>query len=166
MPKSDTDQLVRAIKELDNGGNFWSAVVCTFDLMDIAEDEIAKGQKRHPKRKEEIWGVFGQACPPRGMSQYTSDIYRMHVREICDVVGNGGKFVQPTDAELLLALSEASQKTPITGPAQTLFQRLFVRVFGSAVFDADWAGVYQPCEALYGKAADELYGKMKSRKRT
>lgn len=144
----------------------WSIVENTFNLMEIAEQEIAIAQEKYPDREKEIWKMFGQMCPPPGMSQYTDRVYRAHVREICDLTGRGVKWVQPTDAELLLCFVEFSQATPLSGIGGCLFSRLFrVCIPDAPMLTSDDDDAYASLELLYGAQADTLYQKIKGRKR-
>lgn len=141
-----------------------------FDLIDIAEEEILAAIVRTPERAQELNATFSRLNPPPGMSYYTSTIYRAYCREVLHLVATDQTLVYPTDAELLVALCETSQKAPLDGTTNCLYMRLFNQhlegIDGISAFAEDGAEfTVAAAEHLYGKQADVLYEKLRAKGR-
>ena len=148
----------------------FAGIMAGFRRMDLAEEEIAAAKERHPEQAEELHAAFGLLFPPAWARDKTI-IYRAWCREILERVASGEPVdAYPTDVELLVALSEMSQKMPFNGVGLCLASRLFAKrvdgKFGPRLFGVDGAGsdtAMMASEALYGRQADELYRQMRDK---
>lgn len=110
-------------------GGAVAAIGRTFDLMAIAEEEIAAAKKRFPGKAAELHASFMLLCPNE-LARYGSDrLYRAHARELLERVARGQDTTLGTDVECLAALSQASLKAPLSRDPAEAMARVFARVF-------------------------------------
>ena len=102
-----------------------------FDLMGIAEEEIEAAQKRfhEPVGKGDgpIWNSFNLLVPTE--SVMTEKLYRAHVQELLDRVGDGEDTRPATKAEMLGVLAIMSQEAPLPPSATGLYFKLMSHLF-------------------------------------
>lgn len=101
-----------------------SAVARAFDLMGIAEEEIATAMRRWPKKATELNATFGILYPGI-LSGYGDGLYRAHCRELLGRVVHGEALALGTDAECLAILSSASQAAPLDSDHAAAMTRCF-----------------------------------------
>jgi hypothetical protein len=110
----------------------------TFELMEVAEEEIKAGQRRHPRKAALINECFKQLCPPARFTELDEKLYRHHARELIERVAwtAGGDPAEQvpvrfaTKAEILVCLMEQSLKAPLARQYAGLYEWLFVQVMG------------------------------------
>ena len=100
-----------------------------FKRMDIAEQEIAAAQERHPEKAGLLWECFALCKPPSLLDGKADVMYRAHCRELLERVATGEDVAEPTDAELTAAFSVVSLVTPLTDAATFAYVQLFQSVF-------------------------------------
>lgn len=124
-----------------------------FQLMGIAEEEIAAAIERHPLESVTINATFSVLCPRMNLfGGKTHDLYRNHVQEMIARV-RAGKDTRPgTKAEIIAAMSEASFAAVLTASAHTLMDRLMMEVFPEYEQPDGWA----PQEEWDGACDDTL----------
>ncbi|MDX6740449.1 hypothetical protein [Actinocorallia sp. A-T 12471] len=148
-------------------GTLSSSVESVFSLMEIAEDEITAAQKRHGEqppvrdasgkvtRSGPIWNSFGLLRPTGPMADRAPFVYESHCRELLDRVARGQDTRLPTDAEMVLSLSETSQLAPLHGAAAGLYLRLFHRAFPDHAHDVSGEVTVADYERMYGNRLDD-----------
>lgn len=113
----------------------------TFELMDIAEQEIAaeKGRWRRAELRDRIHKQGFMACQPGVFSDAgMDDLYRAHCREMLVRLARGLPLDPGTDAEIIWAISKASLKAPPSRDVGLLACRLWRKVFPGK--PDPWAG--------------------------
>lgn len=118
---------MKLIEALRKVGGPASEAARTFELLAIAERELRGVPKSIGN------AVFGALAPPPGMSRLSDEVYRAHARELVERAQRGASLEIGTDAELLMALSEASLRAPPDAGHAAAFERLFERVMGRRV---------------------------------
>lgn len=143
-----------------------------FGHMEIAEREITRGTELYRQYANKIWDAFMMLQPDDYMSRLDNQIYRAHCRELIDRIGHGASkdtMELGTDAEALIAFSEASLAAPLTSDGTYAFLRLFRKVMGKDVFHGEGLRDDEFIEhESYNGALDELISLAKrkcSRKR-
>lgn len=108
-----------------------------FDFMEIAEEEIAKAQKRvrDKEARKRIHDVFGDAQPGQ-LLKYSDVLFRAHVRELCERARREESTAPATKAEVVAALCEGSLLAPLDQQHAALYEELFFEIFGRYVGDA------------------------------
>lgn len=135
------------------------AYTAIFDLMEIAEDEILKAQKRHPDRAEHLWDKgFSLCCPSPVLGNVTDKIYRAHCAEILDRLAQDQDTGIATEAEILWSLSTLSKAAPLNHDAAAAFRQLFISVMG---FDA--TPEIPEFRGTYDGAVEELIGTFRTK---
>lgn len=116
------------------GKKMASAVGTAFDLMGIAEEEIAAEIDRltDDAARDRVWNSFSALQPSDGMSGQSHSVYRAHAREIVKRAGRDESLVEPTNAELLTFLSESSLRAPLKNDSGVLYHHVFERIFPDA----------------------------------
>lgn len=115
------------------------AAVSTFQLIDIADEEITASKRRHPKRVDEINAVFAHLFPPARFKELDPRVYRHHVRELveraagADDHGSATPMTLATAAEVLVTLMEQSLRAPLAQQYAALYETLFLQVMGAKV---------------------------------
>lgn len=127
-----------------------SRIRWAFDALDVCGETVeAEGLT---KDTEIPYQVF---TPPVGMEGLHLDLYRSHVVELCRRWKASRKLKDldhPTDAEVLVGLSNTSKLAPLTPLGTALFARLFTAVFGPK----EWLTEYEGREAWEGQQDEEL----------
>jgi hypothetical protein len=128
----------------------------TFDLMAVAEREIARARRKHrTRRTSELLNGSFLMLQPGELSRYSDELYAAHCRELLERVVKGDDPRPGTRAEMLAALSEASLKAPLERNAHTAMEHLFAQCFpGNALS----AGGHSPGEQWPGAVAELLRG--------
>ncbi|HRK34499.1 MAG TPA: hypothetical protein PLJ47_07870 [Candidatus Hydrogenedentes bacterium] len=109
-------------------GSCVHAINQTFRRMEIAEKEIARAQRKHPKHKDRVFQVFRQLCPTPPLARVLDDVYRMHCRELIDRSIQCEDTKPATEAEVLGFLSQASLEAPLDRIPSLLYQQLFADI--------------------------------------
>jgi len=114
--------------------NLPNTISRTFDFMKIAEEEIAKAEKRVRDKATRacIHDVFGHAEPGQ-LLRYSDALYRAHVRELIERAKTGDDMSPATKAECVAALSEGSLLAPLDAQHSALYEDLFYEIFGHYV---------------------------------
>ena len=100
-----------------------------FDLVEVAEEEIARAKHEHPERADAIDASFQEHLFPGDLARFSKRVYRAHAREI---IGRIVKDEDPklgTMAECVVALSLASLKAPLTSGHTAAMEKAFAFVF-------------------------------------
>jgi len=105
------------------------AVRNAFDLMEIAEEEIASYKEKFPDKEDELHGSFMKVVPPDGMEKLTDKVYRHHCQQILNWVAHDRK-VGTTDAQVIMALSAMTVQFPVRREFAAAYAILFERIFG------------------------------------
>jgi len=149
------NQMPAAVAEI-LGGDLAGVMGATFERMEWAEDEITRAQRRHPAAADAIWHSFRLLTPENGTFERmgTEFVYRSHCAEILDRVAAGQDTRPGTAAEVIVAISQASELAPLTDTACALAARMWRVAFPG---QADpWAEARVHYEALRGSQADDL----------
>ena len=107
-------------------GDFAATVTDTFALIDIAEEEVAAAQQRHPSAASRVWHAFRLLTPPEHEYMRQERPFRAHCREILDRVAVGADTRTGTAAEVCVLLKQTSLKAPLTSAAFGLYARMWV----------------------------------------
>jgi hypothetical protein len=140
------------------GDNVSDILSSVFDLMDWAEDEIEKAQKRHPECADALYHSFKLLTPSAILQQArpAEFVYRSHYRELLERVAKGEDTRPATDAEIVCMCCQASLITPLNTAATGLYMRVWERAFlgqRNAFKEIDDAGHY---EAIAGSSIDAV----------
>ncbi|MBO3732786.1 hypothetical protein [Glycomyces niveus] len=95
-----------------------------FERMDIAEEEIAAAQKRHPDASDRLYHSFKLLVPSHERMEY-EPVYRAHCREILHRVATGGDTRIGTAAEVCCTLHDVSLIAPLRSAASGLYLRMW-----------------------------------------
>lgn len=141
------------------GSRLGGWIKSAFDCMEMAEEEIARAQKRFPDKKQEIWESFMLLSPTEVLEGKTDRVYRAHARELLERVGRGQDTRKGTAAELLCAMLAAATAAPLNAQGAALTERLFTIVMGRKL---DEEGAFRPVwkgqvEEAYEWAAKRVY---------
>jgi len=157
--------------EVDKGLHSLLAVAeTTFSMMEIAESEIELAQYRHGEKpvvrdetgkvispKGRLWRSFRLLVPTGEMSDRAEFVYRAHCAQILDRVAAREDTREATDAEMMLALGQASLAAPLKASAAGLYLRLFTRAFPHQAADI-WGELDRSAEdydRLYNSQIDQ-----------
>lgn len=126
--------LLRAFEEIAEVGQKGavSAIGRAFDLMEVAEQEIARAGGRKGNAVWEAWLELGF------LVEHGEELYRLHCRELIrrakDACCACDDCMRPaTKAEVLAFLSNASLKAPPARDPAALQARLFCELFPDSV---------------------------------
>lgn len=106
-------------------------VARTLDLATVARDEIEKAKREAPEHGDELGRLFPVLVPGE-VGRFGVTLYRVHARELCERVLDGLDLRPGTDAELLVVLSNASMRAPLTVEPAALFEAVFARCFDAS----------------------------------
>jgi hypothetical protein len=110
-----------------------SSISWAFDCMGVAEKEIARAKRAHPKRADAIHGAF-RILYPGMLSEFRNErLYRHHVQELLDRVARDEDLKPGTTAECLASLSKTSLVAPLRADPTNLAYRLFQQVLGRSI---------------------------------
>lgn len=134
-----------------------------FELMDMADDEIAEAQARHPESADLLYHGFKLLCPAEGApaTMRTWFVFRSHCRELLERVAawpdsHDEVTPWPTNAELVAHICEASQQAPLTTAATTLYMRAWKAAFPDRPEAFDVLDGGEHYEHVAGGRADTL----------
>lgn len=143
------------LSSIDVLGRFLgSAVGNAFDLMELAEEEIAASEERWPLQAPVFHDCFLMLYPGSDLFNAKADVlYRKHCRELLDRVAKGGDHRDPTKAELACFLCESSQVAPLEHNASAFYMNVFRDLFPDNTFadedylySGDWEGAVAELE--------------------
>ncbi len=142
-----------ALRELI-GPEFTKAVTTTLTQQDWAEDEISRGQQRHPDVADVLHHSFSllTATHERMTTEF---IYRAHARELIERVATGVSTKPGTSVEVALSLMRASLVTPLNTTAFGLYLRMW-RQAGLPDLGGPIAGLDGHYEAINASGIDEF----------
>lgn len=105
-----------------------------FEQMVIAENRIEEFEAQCPDVEEEIHEAFSVLCPSGLVQQVPAPVYRAHADELLGRIVEAGSLEDAgtkvaTDAECLMAISEASLRSPLPREATWAFVYLMESVF-------------------------------------
>mgnify|MGYP007059383117 CR=1 FL=1 len=121
-----------------------------FSDMEIAEQEIARAQKRHPAQADLIWQSFKHLMPSELLSPKTETLYRAHCREILDRVAEGEPIQPATYAELACLFCATSLTAPLNQDGSAAYWHVFQTIFPNML---DEVG-YTPRESYPGRTLE------------
>ena len=113
----------------DATDSFWSKVTNAFDLMDIAENEIAAAQIRHPEKADELYKSFILLRPTEILQEVYNTLYLPHVYELLERVAYGVDTRLATKAEILAGMCGASFMASLSRSGTGLYLKLFHEIF-------------------------------------
>jgi len=110
------------------------ALDSVFEQMEIAEKRIEEFKTRRPDLQEEIHEAFSVLRPSELVQQVPEPVYRAHADELLGRIVEAGSVEDAgtevaTDAECLVAISEASLRSPLPREATWAFVYLMESVF-------------------------------------
>ncbi len=105
-------------------------ITVAFDMMGIADEEIAAAKAEDPEHAQLYDAAFGKLYPPEGFRGLAPAVYRYHARELVRRAGLGKNVTRATNAEVMVALMNTSLKAPLQRDAQALYEDLFEQCFG------------------------------------
>jgi hypothetical protein len=132
----------------------------TFDLMDIAEDEIGQAAVAQPQTGDRLHHAFGLLRPTSDLMA-NQVVYRGHVRELLARVVAGQDTRPGTAAEVCVAACRISQRVPLNTAAAGLYTRMWQHAFTGLDVPAMPNGEHY--EALEGPAIDQLEAETRTR---
>lgn len=99
------------------------------NLVEVAEEEIARASAATPEKTKELRAAFQEHLFPGELANFSEDVYRSHAREILGRVARGEDVSPGTDAECLVALSLASLKAPLASGHLAAMESVFAKVY-------------------------------------
>ncbi len=105
-----------------------------FDLMRVAEEEIAAAKLSAPRKRKTLHALF-KAMYPGELLAYPDAVYRSHCRELIGRAKRGEDLAPGTDAEVLVMMSKASLAAPLASEFAHAMSTVFRRVFPDAPED-------------------------------
>ena len=117
-------KLSSTIQALDPSGP-WGTVGGIFDQIEICESVITKARAKYPNHDEAIWNSFSLLRPSKLLHEAPEAVYRAHCAELLERVIKSLDITLGTKAEIMMALSKASLRSPLTHTASVLYARLF-----------------------------------------
>ncbi len=123
----DAELLELVLPEGDAGRR----VARAFDLMRVAEEEIAAAKLACPRKRKTLHGLF-KAMYPGELLRYPERLYRSHCRELIRRAKRGEDLRPGTDAELLVMFCETSLRAPLSSEFTHAYETVFRRVFPEA----------------------------------
>jgi len=144
-----------------------NVVESAFRHMAIAEEEIARARGTdETDRDDPVWNAFTllRATHDRMATEF---VYRSHCRELLARVRDGEDTRPGTDAEIAVAIGDASMSVPLHGAVVGLQFRLFKRAFPEQyeTLVADGEIEADHYERMYGSELDEWERKLRHRAR-
>jgi len=125
--KITMNKLLEGLEQVASGSSIRD-IGTAFRRMDIAEEEIARAKRRHPKHKDRIFQLFRQLCPTPPLAHVLDDVYRRHCRELIERSIQCEDTKPATEAEVLGFLSQASLEAPLNRIPSLLYQQLFADI--------------------------------------
>lgn len=103
------------------GSGAAAAVGRTFDMMAVAEEVILEAGL---KKGDRAWGVFWQLYPGP-LSRFSDELYRGHCRDLVARAIASEDLRPGTDAEVCMALHDASLRAPLRGSYVLAYEESF-----------------------------------------
>lgn len=110
------------------GAPLSNTIAHAFDLMRVAEEEIAAAKRRHPRVARRLHVSF-MLLVPGLLSSAPESLYRKHCVELLGRVKSGKDVTPGTDAELAFVLMQASLAAPPDRDHACAYARVFARLF-------------------------------------
>jgi hypothetical protein len=112
------------------GDGVMSTIRWALDAMQVAEEEIERASKEHPKNAKRIDATFRKLQPTTVFQEHpVMDVYRYHCKELLRRVVGKEKLAPATRVEVMLGLAGMSLKALLNRDATLLYSRLFEEVF-------------------------------------
>jgi len=153
---STKNNLTSAIKTLDPGGP-WGTISGVFDRMEICEGMITETRNRHPEHEKAIWNSFSLLMPSKLLQEAPEPVYRAHCAELLERVIAGQDTTLGTKAEIMMALSETSLRSPLTHTASVLYAKLFREILPRTPITEELARL---SDMAYDGATESLLAEM------
>ena len=141
--KKKQKELLKALSEVTSDSCV-GAIENAFRRMAIAEDEISRGQQRHPNHSDKIFAMFRHLCPTPMLRHVPDEVFRAHCRELIERVANDEDIQPGTNAELLAFLSKLSLESALDRVHFLLYQQLFHELLPSQAAALGSDGQLQP----------------------
>lgn len=122
-----THAIPDAVREI-LGAPLSNTIAHAFDLMRVAEEEIATAKRRHPRIARRLHASFMLLVPDL-LSSAPESLYRKHCVELLGRVKSGKDVAPGTDAELAFVLMQASLAAPPDRDHACAYARVFARLF-------------------------------------
>lgn len=143
--------LLEELATLEGDPTFWEQVSRSFEFIEIAEEEIARAQHRHPEQSQQLHRTFGFLRPDRFIN-YHPTVYRHHCRELLERIATGADTRPGTLAEAAIAIAQVTLATPVRRDVSILYGRIFKRFFPEQYEVLS----YFPTEESYPGRCDEI----------
>ena len=133
-----------------------------FERIEIAEEEIAVAQKtvRSKRGKKALWESFWSLRPSSLLGGFSDDLYRVHCRELLERIVTGDSVDVPTDAEVMVALSEMSLRAPLSQDAAALYVTLFKKGFPGKLPEVSTRDVHESYAGAMALVDNEIRRKL------
>lgn len=124
-------ELLELTADLVGGRATMALMNATFDKMVVAEHLIYKRMRdADDETRRRYWNAFMDLTPPAVFHGMDDRLYKSHVEELLDRIGDDDADVVPlTEAESLAYLSKASMEHPPDRYAYAYFTYLFQRIY-------------------------------------
>lgn len=138
-----------------------STIGRVFELASVAEEEIAAGKKRYPKKAQTISQHFMELCPPSPMVEFSDELYRAYVRERIEQLVHGRPRTA-TNAEAAMSICLTSGKTPIHWEYTAAYWLAMCEMFGEKKMQELTSEQERPYTANQFKEAQECLLEVKN----
>jgi hypothetical protein len=158
-PSPNGAEIESPLEALGEIGGAVGRIRQTVEWMEIAEEEIDRGQEQYPDTAEAIDNVYQSLVPTAPIQRTGRDaLYRRHCRELIGRVGSGERSVPdpdlrvPTDAELVVAMADVSTRAPLSTVARLMYMDLFGKAMGEKACRED--GLWKQVEQARSRIGD------------
>ena len=143
-------------------GDFGRRWVNVLERIEIIEEEIAAAQKsvRSKKAKKVLWDSFLSLRLSPAYNGFSVDLYRAHCRELLERIITGDSADVPTDAEVMIVLSEMSLRVPLNNDAWALYITLFKKRFPGKLPDISTKDVHESYAGAMSQIDNEIRRKL------
>lgn len=122
------------LAKLPIGASTYNVIARQLELIEVADDAIEQAMERHPEYAQRIYEMF----MPLGkfgtvFADYTPALFGSFCNEILERVGTGQSahdIGYGTAAEVILSISHASTKAPLTQDGTALYIYAWKKAFG------------------------------------
>jgi hypothetical protein len=97
----------------------------TLHLIGLAAEIVDDYTRRHPTLQVRLRSLYS---PMFSSPTIIDELFRSHAAELCERALTGGDLIDPTDAELSIALSSMSLKAPLQRDYGALYEHCMRRV--------------------------------------
>jgi hypothetical protein len=141
-----------------------SSINRTFHLIDLCEEVIAEQKEKYPDKADLVDKAFGLSRPSDIFNSSIADnLYKAHVRELCERLALEGDTRFPTCAEVCIAMSEISQRAPIATDAALAYMQAFVKALPDSTVSTEIRPRMEELQRSFcsDPVLTEIYSKLK-----